>query len=256
MDVKYESNMIKKGNGEKISIPFPPLLRQTIIMSAVLLFAVLFVSIAYQIYGPSILQRLDDNVGENLMKFAQALEQNKNIEDAKRIYEVATRSRFAGEFNRTYVFYRLGYLCWADQEFERAVEYLTQAVQSENYPQINAYEFLIDSLIRLNKYEEAFSFTEQWLQKIQKRGDLANAHYYLGRIYDLSKDPSQAEEAWNKGHKILPGSKASFELAFYYKKQGDCKKAVYYAESVLKAGLLPTREPAIKKLISQCNSKK
>ncbi len=256
MDMKYESDVIKKGNGEKISIMFPPLLRQTIIMSVVLLFAVLIISIVYQIYGPSILQRLDDNVGENLMKFARALEQNKNIEDAKRIYETATRSRFAGEFNRTYVFYRLGYLCWADQEFERSVEYLTQAVQSENHPQINAYEFLVDSLLRLGRQMEALPFVEQWLQKIQKREDLANAHYYLGRIYDLSKDPSKAEEAWNKGHKILPGSKASFELAFYYKKQGNCKKAVYYAEAVLKAGLLPTREPAIKKLISQCNSEK
>lgn len=256
MEMKYESDVIKKGNGEKINIQFSPLLRQTIIMSAVLLFAVIIVSIAYQIYGPAILQRLDDNVGENLMKFAQALEQNKNTEDAKRIYEIATHSRFAGEFNRTYVFYRLGYLCWADQEFEKSAEYLKQAVQSQDYPQVNAYELLVDSLIRLGKQEEALSFTEQWLQKIQKREDLANAHYYLGRIYDLSKDLPKAQEAWNKGHKILPGSKASFELAFYYKKQGDCKKAVYYAEAVLKSGLLPTREPAIKKLISQCTSEK
>jgi len=256
MDIKYESNATKKDNGEKLKIQFPPLLRQTIIMSFVLLSAVLVVSIAYQIYGPAILQRLDDNVGENLMKFAQALEQNKNTEDAKRIYEIATRSRFSGEFNRTYIFYRLGYLCWANQEFDKSAEYLKQAVQSQDYPQINAYELLVDSLLRIGKQEEALTFTEQWLPKIQKQEDLANAHYYLGRIYDLSKDPAKAVEAWSKGHKILPGSKASFELAFYYKKQGNCKKAVYYAEAVLKAGLLPTRESAIKKLISQCASEK
>lgn len=255
MDIKYE-NIIKQKSENETSIPFPPLLRQVIAMSSVFLVAVLIVSYAYHIYGPAILQRLDDNVGENLMKFAQALEQNKNTEDAKRIYEIATRSRFAGEFNRTYVFYRLGYLCWADQEFEKSAEFLRQAVQSEEYPQVNAYEFLIDSLLKLGKHEEALSYTEQWLQKVQKREDLANAHYYLGRSYQLLNDLSKAEEAWIKGHKVLPGSKSSFELAFLYKKQGDCKKAVYHAESVLKAGLLPSRESAIKKLISQCGSNK
>ncbi|MGC9053879.1 MAG: tetratricopeptide repeat protein [Candidatus Hydrogenedens sp.] len=255
MDIKYE-NIIKQKTEQTTNMSFPPLLRQTITMACILLIAVLIVSVAYQIYCPSILQRLDDNVGENLMKFAQALEQNKNTEDAKRIYERATHSRFAGEFNRTYIYYRLGYLCWADQEFEKSAEYLRQAVQSEEYPQINAYELLIDSLLRLGKHTEALPFTEQWLKKVQKREDLANAHYYLGRIYQLSNDMPMAEEIWIKGHKILPGSKSSFELAFLYKKQGDCKKAVYYAESVLKAGLLPTREPAIKKLISQCNSAK
>jgi uncharacterized protein HemY len=226
------------------------------IMASILVSAVLIISIAYMILGPHILQRLDYSVGENLMKFAQALEQNKNTEDAKRIYEIATRSRFAGEFNRTYVFYRLGYLCWADQEFEKSAEYLSQAVQSENYPQINAYEYLIDSLIRIQKYDNARTFAEQWIKKVKTREDLEKAHYYLGRTYELSNNMPQAIETWTKGHKILPGSRSSYELAFYYKKQGDCKKATYYAEAVLKSGLLPSRENAIKSLISQCSSQK
>jgi len=258
MDIKYETNTAKQINdinssnsSQQSSLFF--LLKPTLILSAIVLVAVLIVTLAYQIFGPPILQRLEDNVGENLMKLAQALEQNKNTEDAKRIYELATRSRFTGEFNRTYVFYRLGYLCWADQEFEKSAEYLKQAVQSQEYPQKNAYELLVDSLLRIGKHEEALPYTEQWLQKVQKREELENAHYYLGRIYQLSNDLSKAEETWIKGHKILPGGKSSFELAFLYKKQGDCKKAVYYAESVLKAGLLPTRESAIKKLISQCS---
>jgi hypothetical protein len=37
-----------------------------------------------------------------------------------------------------------------------------------------------------------------------------------------------------------------------YKKQGDCKKGVYYGEAVLKAGLLPSRESYIKTLIERC----
>ncbi len=256
MNVKYENNILKQENVDKASVQFSPLFIQVITMSIFLLAAVLIVSVAYYVSGPAILQRLDDNVGENLMKFAQALEQNKNTEDAKRIYEIATHSRFAGEFNRTYVFYRLGYLCWADQEYDKSVEYLKQAIQSEEHPQINAFEFLVDSLLRIGKPDEALPIIEKWLQKIQNRDDLADAHYYLGRVYELLKEMPKAEETWTKGHKILPGSRASSELAFFYKKQGDCKKAVYYAEAVLKAGLLTTREQTIKKLISDCSSSK
>ncbi len=250
-----KQNTVTRQKEENITtdIQFPPLFRQTLLFSAIALAMLLLVSVNYRIFGPAIVQRLEDSVGENLMKVAQALEKNKNTEDAKRMYEIATRSRFAGEFNRSYVFYRLGYLCWADQEYEKSAEYLKESVSSRDYPAVNAYEFLIDSLIRIGKHEEALFYAEQWLEKVKSREDLANVHYYLGRIYELSQNTEKAKEVWTKGHKILPGSKSSYELAFLFKKRGDCKKAVYYAESVLKAGLLPTREPAIKKLISQCS---
>jgi len=253
MDTKQNAKIINPDEYRLTNIlQLPALFKQTLFLALVVLVAVLIVSGFYLRFGPNIVQRLDNNVGENLMKFAEALEQNKNTEDAKRIYEIATRSRFTGEFNRTHVFYRLGYLYWEDRDYVKAAEYLKEAVQSKEFPQISAFEFLVDSLLQIQKPEEALPFAQQWTEKTRNREELANAQYYLGKVYGAMNRMAEAEETWSKGHKVLPGSKSSSELAFLYKKQGDCKKAVYYAEAVLKAGLLPSREPAIKTIIEQC----
>ncbi|HOK09476.1 MAG TPA: tetratricopeptide repeat protein [Candidatus Hydrogenedens sp.] len=255
MELKQDASTLKENNNiEMIINTFPTLFRLALLMALVILVGVLAVSTFYLSFGPPIVERLVDNAGENLMKFAQSLEQSRNMEDAKRIYELATKSRFAGEFNRTYVFYRLGYIYWSEQEYEKAVECLKQSVQSE-YPQTGAYGLLIDSLLRLNKAQEALPFAEEWIENVKSKEMLADARFYLGKVHDMLNQPEEAEEAWIKGHKLLPGSKSSFELAFFYKKQGDCKNALYYAEACLKSGLLPTREPAIKKLIEQCKGK-
>ncbi len=212
---------------------------------------VLTVSIAYLKLGSGILSRLEESVGENLMKFAMSLEKAKNTEDAKRIYETATKSRFSGEFNRTYVLYRLGCLYWADKEYEKASQYLLQSVQSQ-YPQVNAYPFLIDSLLKLDKVQDCLPLIDKWLKEVRDREMYAEVHFYLGTTYKKLGEIDKAVEAWIKGHKILPGSKSSFELAVYYKSLGNCEKAVYYAEAVIKNQLLPTREEYMKKIISQC----
>lgn len=253
MDIKQNAKLINPDEHKIANIlQLPALFKQTLLMALVVLITVLIVSGSYLKFGPDIVKRLDNNVGENLMKFAQALEQNKNTEDAKRIYELATRSRFTGEFNRTHVFYRLGYLYWEDRDYAKAAEYLKETVQSKQFPQISAYTFLVDSLIQIQKPEEALPYAQQWIEKARNREELANAQYYLGKVYADLNRIAEAEEAWLKGHKVLPGSKSSSELVFLYNKQGDCKKVVYYGEAVLKAGLLPSRESYIKTLIERC----
>ncbi len=211
----------------------------------------LIVIFAYLILAPAILSRLEESVGENLMKFAISLEKSQNLEDAKRIYEIATKSRFSAEFNRTYVFYRLGYLYWADKEYEKSAEYLLQSVQSQ-FPQVNAYPFLIDSLLKLNKAQDCLPLIEKWFKEVRDRDTYAEAHFYLGTTYKQLAQVDKAEEAWVKGHKILPGSKSTCELAIHYKSMGNCEKAIYYAEAVIKNKLLPTREEYMKKIISDC----
>ncbi|MCX8065306.1 MAG: tetratricopeptide repeat protein [Candidatus Hydrogenedentes bacterium] len=223
------------------------------ICATCLLIIVLYVSIAYLRFAPKILSRLEESVGENLMKFAMSLEKAKNPVDAKRIYEIATKSKFSGEFNRTYVLYRLGYLYWEDKEYEKSAEYLLQSVQS-TFPQISAYPLLIDSMLKLNRTEECLPLIEKWLKEVRDREMYAEAHFYLGSVYKRLGQENKAEETWVKGHKILPGSKSTYELAIHYKSLNNCEKAVYYAESVLKNQLLPTREEYMNKIISQCKS--
>lgn len=232
---------------------FSDQLAYLIISAICLVVMVLCVSIAYLRFAPNILARLEESVGENLMKFAMSLERAKNTEDAKRIYEIATKSKFSGEFNRTYVFYRLGYLYWQDKEYEKSAQFLLQSVQSA-YPQVTAYPYLIDSLLNLNRVEECVPLIEKWLAKVRDREMYAEAHFYLGAVYKELGQVDKAEEVWIKGHKILPGSKSTYELAVHYKTLGNCEKAVYYAEAVLKNQLLPTREAYMNKIISQCKT--
>lgn len=230
-----------------------PLVKETLIFSIFITLIVLVISIVYAQYGERIVSRLEDTAGENLMKLAIALEKNQNTEDARRMYELASKARFAGEFNRTYVLYRLGYLYWIEQDYEKAESCLKESVNSE-YPQVHAFPLLYETLFKLNKSEEAISYAKQWLGEISSEEQLAQAYYYIGRAYKLVNQEEEAEKYWDKGDKLIPGSLSSFELAFLYKRKGDCKKAKEYAESVLKSRLLPTRESAVKKLIQQCQT--
>jgi len=158
---------------------------------------ILFIMIAaYARYGEEFVRRRDDSVGDMLMREGKRIEAGGVEARALETYERALKARFNGPENRTFTLERAGELHWRSGNVEKAAAYLSRALEGPG-ASLTPYEGLVDSLIRLNRLDEARQRLADWervLEGVDDDGQAAKACYASGRMTEAEGDVEGAME--------------------------------------------------------------
>lgn len=194
-----------------------------------------FVLVYCRFAGP-IVDALDEELGEVLMRRAMQFEGAGEVENAKEMYLEALERPFHGQQNRADTLKRLGTLYWMDGQPDAALPYLRNASEFDNPPR-SVFEPLLDSLITLNRLEEADKTLQRWIELIgAEKEELAKAKYYVGKLALLCGDKKRAEVAFLEGLTLVPGGRNASELATLYFLDNRFDQALPYVNQYLETG--------------------
>lgn len=204
--------------------------------------------LAYARYAPGLLQRLDFNTGEVLMKQGTAFEDAGEPENAKERYLIALQSRFQGEQNRAFTQKRLGALYWHEQDLEAALP-LLRAAAANPAAAGNVYEPLADTLFQLKRYDEAQEAVDRWLAASQENpAQRAEALFHLGRIALARGARAEGIARFQESDALAPGGRAASELAPLYFADGRYQDALNVIDAYLEKGAAKGRAEYIRRL--------
>ena len=184
----------------------------------------------------SLINSLDEELGEVLMERGIDFEAAGQTANAKETYLEALERPFYGEQNRADTLKRLGMIYWEEGQYDAALPYLRNAASCENPPR-SVFEPLVDCLAGLNRFEEAEEVLHRWLSLMDKDAhELARAKYYEGRLALVRGDRKHAELAFLEGVKAVPGGRNAAELASMYYLEDRYSEALPYVNEYLKTG--------------------
>jgi len=212
------------------------LLRAAIAIAAAGLILLVAMATLYVGNGARLLARMDLSVGEILMNEGMRFQESGASENAKERYRAALGARFAGEQNRILTLKLLGALYWADQDYERAVPLLEEAVASPHVAP-TYFEPLCDSLYQLQRYDEVLALLPRWKAAAADRPDIgAVAAYFEGVTLLMKRRWEAAVAAFEAGNRLAPGGRNAEELARIYANRGELKRAMQYIDQYLATG--------------------
>jgi len=193
--------------------------------------------LVYTRLGAPFLDRLEANLGEELMRTGMRMEEVGALEEAREYYERALAGRFEGPQNRILTLKRLGALLWQDRQYEMCLPYLQEVANSAHAP-TGIHELLFDALFNLRRFEEAQQVLRQWAAALDARQDTAVARADLkfqeGRLALAQGDTQTAEARFLEGVAASPGGRNASELARLYYAQGRFDDALEYIDQYLR----------------------
>lgn len=194
-----------------------------------------FVLIFGRFAGP-LVNSLDEELGEVLMERGIRFEGSGEVENAKETYLEALERPFHGEHNRADTLKRLGTLYWREGREDAALPYLRDASEFDPPPR-SAFEPLVDSLIALNRFDEAEKTLLRWLNLVEGNAvEVAKAKFYEGRLAVLRGDRKSAEVAFLEGVTLVPGGRNAAELGTLYFLEHRYEEALPYVNQYLETG--------------------
>lgn len=194
-----------------------------------------FVLVFGRFAGP-LVNSLDEELGEVLMERGMRFEASGEVENAKETYLEALERPFHGEHNRADTLKRLGTLYWREGREDAALPYLRDASEFEQPPR-SVFEPLVDSLIALNRFDEAEQTLSRWLGLVKEDGtEVAKAKFYEGRLAILRGDRKRAEVAFLEGVRLVPGGRNAAELGTLYFLEHRYEEALPYVNQYLETG--------------------
>lgn len=168
---------------------------------------VLFVAsvFAYERYGGPWVDRLDDEIGEVVVKRAFSLADAGLTEEAIAAYRETLTIAFSDPRQRVWNGRRfLGWLI-EEQRYAEAVE-LAKATLA-HAPDMTMYTQLIDSLRELGRHEEIVQAAQEWHRFAEEEGKnwaVAWAKFREGRAHSDLGRTEEALNAFLAGHSVYP----------------------------------------------------
>lgn len=211
----------------------------TCIMTLVALCGLFAFAVIFTRLGAPFLDRLESNLGEELMRAGIRLEEAGAVEEARACYERALAGHFEGPQNRALTLKRLGTLLWQDRQYAACLPYLREAVDSGLAP-AGIYELLFDALFNLQRFDDAHRVLREWAAVLESRQDtaaaLADVKFQEGRLALAQGDKQAAEARFLEGVAASPGGRNASELARLYYAQGRFDDALAYVDQYLRGG--------------------
>jgi tetratricopeptide (TPR) repeat protein len=194
--------------------------------------------ILFTTFGGSMVEGLDERLGEVLMNRGIRLEAAGEYASAREAYSRALGQNFYGPQNRAMTCKRLGALYWNEGRYDAAFTYLQKASEFDP-PIISAFEPLADSYIQLLRFDEAARTVQRWTETAQRldiQEEVAKAHYHRGRVAVQRGDAQAAIEAFNAALAAGGDNRSLYELATLNYEAGNYEATLEYIDQYLQSG--------------------
>lgn len=171
------------------------------------------------------LPALAGQLGEVWMVRAGKCEAAGAMEEALTHYQNALAGGFHGPQNRNHCEKRCGMVLAGLGRYEEALPHLQRA-QAEHYRTLNGYQPLVNTLMALERWEEAREMLKVWLEAA--KGDmagLADARQAEGRVAIHDGDLVAAEACFEEALERVPDHPCRADLAKVHAMRGDLVKA-------------------------------
>lgn len=212
--------------------------------------ALVFMFLGFARYGEDFIRRRDDSVGDMLMREGKRQEASYEYALALATYERALKARFNGPENRTYTLERAGVLLWKEGRFEEGADHLTRALAGPGAT-VAPYEGLVDSLLRLNRLDEAQDFIGRWLEAATTVEEEGKACHAEARLAEVRGDVNGAMEIYERCVERYAVALSAGRLGELLAEKGEREKAVSYLERYFLLGAPEGENAALQDLYAR-----
>lgn len=195
---------------------------RTLAVATVLLTCV-FVAGTRWYVGWSAIQRpaLTSQLGTVWLACGEQREAAGALEEALSFYESALAGRFHGPQDRNHAEKRCGVVLYRLGRYDEALVQLKRAQESP-YRTLNGYRPWADTLIALDRWEEAAAVVEAWAAAaVDDDQALAEARQYAGRLAMHAGDFDAAIVAFQVALTLVPDHRCRADLARLHADMGD-----------------------------------
>lgn len=218
-----------------------------LIFAAVVTGALVCMFLGYARYGEDFVRRRDDSVGDMLMREGKRQETSYRYDLALDTYERALKARFNGPENHTYTLEHAGLLLWKAGRFEEAADHLTKALKGPGATTAS-YEGLVDSLLKLNRLDEAGVSIDLWTSAAKTAEEAGKACHAMARLSEARGDVKGAMEVYARCVERYGSVLSAGRLGELLAEQGDREKAVSYLERYFLLGAPGEENTALREL--------
>ncbi len=209
--------------------------------------------VGYAKYGESFVRRRDDSFGDMLMREGKRLEEALRDDEALVVYERALKARFNGAANRTYTLERAGALLWRQGRYEEAAGCFTRALEGPKSSMM-PYEGLVDSLIHLDRLDEARQRLAAWNEALPASGDAgesAKIGYASGQLKEAEGDVKGAMDLYAQCVAQHDSALSAARLGVLFQESGEPDKALSYLDKYFLLGAPGPDNAALQSLYSR-----